>query len=202
MYTTEHVPPRMALPEFVGGLRLTAADGQKPSLGGFFTVSDLAVVRSPAVAAIMESRSEREIRISNAVSIADRRVYKLDYDSHEAGFPLPAGKDTVFVLTVGVTSSDHGEIDRWYESEHLAMLRAVPGWLRSRRYTLIGGGATGYPEGKEIPKLLAVHEWTSAEALKTEEFKAATSTEWRTRAMATTTVVERRTFDVFQVLRK
>ncbi|KAH7090036.1 hypothetical protein BKA62DRAFT_750637 [Auriculariales sp. MPI-PUGE-AT-0066] len=200
MYEEDHVPPRIALPTFLGGVRLEAADGQQPTIGGIFHITDSSAAFSPEVQKLIANRSERETRISNAYKIVDRRVYKLEYDSVEAGFPCTG--ETKYVLTVSMTSTDPDNVDKWYAEEHLEMLRAVPGWLRSRRYSLVNGAATGYAEEKQMPKLMALHEWASADALKTPEFKAATSTEWRDRVVASVVASERRGWNVVRVLHK
>ncbi|EJD37969.1 hypothetical protein AURDEDRAFT_116640 [Auricularia subglabra TFB-10046 SS5] len=208
MYETEHAPPRMALPEFVGGVRYRAADGQKPAWLGVFSVSDLGVVQSPKVAALMAARSEREVRIADAYAGLDRRAYALTYDSArdtDPSVPKTDGMQPRVALLVGLSHPDVGELDRWYNEEHLKMLRAAPGWVRSRRYKFVGGGQAGplfAGDGKkEVPAFMALHEYTSWEALESAEFKAATSTEWRNKVIGETTVQERRRFEVFKVLK-
>lgn len=201
MYENDHVPPRLALPEFIGGARYKAIDGEKPTWAGLFSVSDLGVISSPKVAALMAQRSEREIRIAGSYAGLDRRAYALVYDSAaDPDAPKVDAKPAV-ALMVGITTSDPDELDAWYDGEHLALLRAVPGWVRTRRYKFVGGGLSGpVVEGKVVPEALGVSEFTSEDALQSEEFKKATSTEWRDRVVKNVSLIERRTFQVYKVL--
>ncbi|KZV86719.1 hypothetical protein EXIGLDRAFT_652928 [Exidia glandulosa HHB12029] len=193
----------MALPEFVGGARYRAIDGQKPTWAGVFSVSDLAVINSPKVGALMAQRSEREVKMSNAYAGLDRRAYLQVYDSlsDPAAPKVDESVKAGVALMVGFNTSDPEGLDKWYEEEHLAMLRAVPGWVRTRRYRFVGGGLAGpVVEGKVVPALMALSEFASEDAFTSDEFKKATSTEWRAKVLKDVTIAERRTFKVFKVL--
>lgn len=203
MYENDHVPPRLAMPEFVGGYRLQAIDGEKPSWGGLFSVSDLGVINSPQVAALMAQRTERELRISGAYTALDRRAYKLIYDSVDDESARKSDVQPTIVLFVGITTSDPEELHAWYKEEHLTMLSATPGWARTRRYRFIGGGVAGpLLEGKVVPEFLSVVEFASEADLQSDEFKASISTPRRDEISKNVTLRERRVFKIFKTISK
>ena len=77
----------------------------------------------------------------------------------------------VFLVTFQVPEQDQGEFDSWYETEHVARLMQVPGWLRCRRYAVADQGIT--------PTRVAVHELASLAALDSPLRAAAAASEWR-----------------------
>ena len=79
----------------------------------------------------------------------------------------------------------------WYEQEHIPMLLEVPGWRRIRRYRLAGG--SGGP-GWSAPDWLSLHELAGPEVLEEPAYRAAVSTPWRDRIVASAVRRERRVF--------
>jgi hypothetical protein len=79
--------------------------------------------------------------------------------------------DYLFLVTFDVPREGQGEFDSWYETEHVARLMEVPGWLRCRRYAVAGDG--------DAPTRVALHELASLEALDSPLRAAAAASEWR-----------------------
>jgi hypothetical protein len=77
----------------------------------------------------------------------------------------------VFLVTFRVPQEDQGEFDTWYETEHVARLMDVPGWLRCRRYAVADHGMS--------PTRVALHEIVSLAALDSPLRAAAAASEWR-----------------------
>jgi hypothetical protein len=77
----------------------------------------------------------------------------------------------VFLVTFRVPREDQGEFDSWYETEHVARLMEVPGWLRCRRYAVADEGTS--------PTRVALHELASLAALDSPLRAAAAASEWR-----------------------
>ena len=77
----------------------------------------------------------------------------------------------LFLVTFQVPREDQGEFDSWYETEHVARLMEVPGWLRCRRYAVADHGAT--------PTRVALHELASLAPLDSPIRAAAGASEWR-----------------------
>ena len=90
----------------------------------------------------------------------------------EIGDTGPCGPGRyLFLVTFHVPQEDQGEFDSWYETEHVARLMEVPGWLRCRRYAVADHGAT--------PTRVALHELASLAALDSPLRAAAAASEWR-----------------------
>jgi hypothetical protein len=66
------------------------------------------------------------------------------------------------------------------------MLVQVPGWRRIRRYRLLAGSA---------PDFLSLHEVAGPEVFDEPGYRAAVSTPWRDRVVASAVRRERREFD-------
>lgn len=68
------------------------------------------------------------------------------------------------------------EFNRWYEEEHIPMLSKVPGWQSTYRGKLL---LLSSKAEQDTPKYAAFHRYAKENGSDTsEEWKAATSTEW------------------------
>jgi hypothetical protein len=177
-YDTEHAPARLRVPGIHGGHRFRAADGRSPGWLAVYPL-ELAALDSPAYAAA-RVRSPYEETVVERLAVLDRRVY-----ARIGGPGAPAPDACPLLLTVGLTSSDPEGLDAWYDSEHLPMLREVPGWLRTVRYRRLEGAG---------PDRLAVHELAGPAVFGTPQYARAVSTAWREAVARTVTARERRLF--------
>jgi hypothetical protein len=80
------------------------------------------------------------------------------------------------------------DMTAWYEQEHIPMLLAVPGWRRIRRYRLVGPAPLDGPGFG----FLSLHELAGPEVLSEPGYRAAVSTPWRDRIVASALSRERR----------
>jgi hypothetical protein len=78
-----------------------------------------------------------------------------------------------YTLHVQCEPADDDEFHKFYEEEHLDLLRKVPGYRRAQRYELVNHMMG---ELKPVPRFLVIHEFTSLDALNGPELKAANST--------------------------
>lgn len=72
------------------------------------------------------------------------------------------------------------DFDNWYRNEHLSVLAAAPGFIRSRRYELVSASTLHEFERMEdgkVPKYLALHEF-AGENLPWKELGESAETEW------------------------
>jgi hypothetical protein len=87
-----------------------------------------------------------------------------------------------------VPAGSEDDLAAWYTEEHIPMLLEVPGWRRIRRYRLIR--AMDGPG----PDFLSLHELAGPEVLEDPRYRAAISTPWRDRVVASALRRERRVF--------
>lgn len=78
-----------------------------------------------------------------------------------------------YTLHVQCEPADDDEFHKFYEEEHLDLLRKVPGYRRAQRYELVNHMMG---ELKPVPRFLVIHEFNSLDALDGPELKAANST--------------------------
>ena len=91
-------------------------------------------------------------------------------------------------MATSVPAEATDDLNAWYADEHIPMLLGVPGWLRIRRFRLTR--ALDAPS----PDFLSVHELAGPEVLTEPGYRAAISTPWRDRVVASALSRERRVF--------
>ena len=182
-YDNEHVPARLALDGFGAVSRFRAADSLTPEWLATYEVAP-GTLDGAAYKAVWENASAREKSIMAAATI-DRRLYAPISDSGDTGEAPPV----LMAVSMSVPSSESAvaDMEAWYAEEHIPMLLAVPGWRRSRRYRLGSGDG---------PRYLSLHEIDSRAAFDTPEYKAAVSTPWRDRIVASAIGREKRVFEL------
>jgi hypothetical protein len=180
-YDNEHVPARLALDGFGAVSRFRAADSLTPEWLAAYAVKP-GTLDGAAYKAVWEQASAREKRIMSLATI-DRRLYAPISDSGATAEAPPV----LMAVSMSVPESAEADMEAWYVEEHIPMLLAVPGWRRSRRYALTSGDG---------PRYLSLHEIDSPESFDRPEYKAAISTPWRNRVVASAIGREKRVFDL------
>lgn len=188
-YDTEHVPLRInrftafrsAVRYSVTSTTLTPLDEGGVDMppvcewGAFYTVSSNITFADKAYIGLREQRSELEAELFTRLAIVDRRIYRLEYDSDlddsittprkKLGLKVQKQADTPKYLvtnSVDMTNeTNQKEYNKWFDQEHATLLSKVPGWKRSRRFTLIDNGVNGTEAKKghagAVPKCLGLH---------------------------------------------
>ncbi|KAH8119871.1 hypothetical protein DFH11DRAFT_13246 [Phellopilus nigrolimitatus] len=204
-YNDEHIPLRTALDGFKSATRFVQADGQKPTWGAVYDISDLDFLKSSAYTELAKTRSAREADVIKKLEYLERRVYTLNESAPTTVSSAFAGYTegtTLVAVSIDVAPENEADFHKWYDEEHIPLLSKVPGWLRSRRFILADSGASGAlkeTDGfKAPPKFLALHEYTSAENLASPEWKTATSTPWRNKVVDNALSVEKRILKIIK----
>jgi hypothetical protein len=87
--------------------------------------------------------------------------------------PVDERAGVIMLVAFDVPAGRTGEVDRWYEEEHIALLMRAPGWLRARRYHVLSHG--GGPRWTSM----AFHELRDIAVMDSPERAFARSTAWR-----------------------
>ena len=192
-YDHEHGPARMTVPGFTGACRYRAIDGQQPPWLALYETASLEVLDSPEYKTLVAGGSDREKFIMSHLATLDRRVYEQVSEDLPAGAlaAAPAGPPAILSVANTVPPETEDDMAAWYSQEHIPMLLEVPGWRRIRRYRLTGG--SGGP-GWSAPDWLSLHELAGPEVLEEPAYRAAVSTPWRDRVVASALRRERRVF--------
>lgn len=179
-YDDEHAPARLTVPGIRTAERYAGTDDARPDWLALYEL-DLDALATPEYRALNTDRSERETKVMGRLETLDRRVYELMGE-----YGTGSGPDRLLMVRAfTVPRPAVPDLDAWYAEEHIAALQAVPGWGRIRRYRLLEGAGAEY---------LALHEISGTEIFDTEEYRAAVTTPWRDRVVASAVVAERRLF--------
>ena len=193
-YDHEHGPARLAVPGFGRAYRYRALDGEKPPWLALYELDRPDVIDSAEYKALSANASDRDKSVGAGLATLDRRVYEqISEDGSPAGRPAPV------ILAVAMSVPEGGEDDlaAWYTEEHIPMLLRVPGWRRIRRFRLT---RTLDKPGPGVPDFLSVHELAGPEVLEDPGYRAAVSTPWRDRVVASALRRERRVFGLRNAL--
>jgi hypothetical protein len=187
-YDNEHVPARLRVPGIHAISRYRAADGLRPPWLALYDMVP-GTFDSPEYKALYDAASDREKSIMPRLAVLDRRVYDLISEDRPASRtppdPAEGPAPTVMAVSMSVPEGAEDDAAAWYAQEHIPMLLAVPGWRRVRRYRLTAG--TG-------PEHLSLHELDGQHVFEEDAYKAAISTPWRNRIVASAIDREKRVF--------
>jgi hypothetical protein len=190
-YDHEHGPARMKVPGFTAAHRYHALDDAKPPWLVLYELESPSVIDSPGYQALAANRSERDKSVGAGLATLERRVYEqVSSDGSDGGEPAPV----LLSVALTVPADARDDLAAWYTEEHIPMLLEVPGWRRIRRYRLVRGldGAS--------PDFLSLHELAGPEVLEEPGYRAAISTPWRDRVVASALRRERREFGLRNVI--
>ena len=199
-YDHEHGPARLTVPGFGPAYRYQALDGEKPPWLALYELDRPDVIDSPEYKALSANASDRDKSVAAGLATLDRRVYEqISEDGSPVGRPAPV----ILAVAMSVPEASEDDLAAWYAEEHIPMLLKVPGWRRIRRFRLtraLDGPGPGEPEdpggpgGPEPGSFLSVHELAGPEVLEDPGYRAAVSTPWRDRVVASALRRERRVF--------
>jgi len=184
-YDHEHGPARLAVPGIRSAYRYGALDEEKPPWLALYNLDSPGVLDSPEYKAVAADASDRDKSVAAALATVDRRVYEqLSSDGSTEDGPAPV----ILAVAMSVPAGSEDDLAAWYTDEHIPMLLEVPGWRRIRRFRLTRSlDASG-------PDFLSLHELAGPGVLEEPRYRAAISTPWRDRVVASALRRERRVF--------
>ena len=190
-YDHEHGPARLTVPGIEAAYRYRALDGEKPPWLALYELDRPDVIDSPEYKALGANASDRDRSVGAGLATLDRRVYEQISEDGSAGRPAPV----ILAVAMSVPEDSEDDVAAWYTEEHIPMLLTVPGWRRIRRFRLTRAlDAPG-------PGFLSVHELAGPEVLEDPGYRAAVSTPWRDRVVASALRRERRVFGLRNAIR-
>jgi hypothetical protein len=184
-YDHEHGPARMKVPGFTAAHRYHALDDAKPPWLVLYELESPGVIDSPGYQALAANRSERDKSVGDGLATLERRVYEqVSSDGSDGEEPAPV----LLSVALTVPADARDDLAAWYTEEHIPMLLEVPGWRRIRRFRLERGMDGPGPE------FLSLHDLAGPQVLEEPAYRAAISTPWRDRVVASALRRERRVF--------
>jgi hypothetical protein len=155
-YNTEHVPARMALPEFERARRFQDAEGRLNFLA-IYEVAGTHAFTSPGFLALRAKPSPHTVEMLSHVTGLTRFICEEISDTG----PAVTGR-FLSVNAFDVPAAAGAAFDEWYETEHTPRLMAADDWLRVRRYKIVDGGDRDWTH-------IAVHEIASRKVMDSPE---------------------------------
>lgn len=165
-YTNVHVPDVLQVPGYVSAIRYKAFPSWQPIAQQYLTIYDLEVTDAAHVQRISDEHIRRigagEMRRSPEGAMdrdTMRAMYYLERSPRQSSklsvADIPNG---VFLAYAAPASPERtGELDQWYDSQHLPDVLDLPGFTAAQRYTKTDINMVGQPWVSENP-LLTVYE--------------------------------------------
>ena len=194
-YDHEHGPARLSVPGLGPAYRYRALDELKPAWLALYELDRPDVIESPEYKALSANASDRDKAVGAGLATLDRRVYEQISDDGSPVGRNPDPAPVILAVAMSVPEGSENDLAAWYTEEHIPMLLQVPGWRRIRRFRLTRAlDGPGEPGDLEPGSSLSVHELAGPEVLEDPGFRAAVSTPWRDRVVASALRRERRVF--------
>jgi hypothetical protein len=191
-YDHEHGPARLTVPGIGPAYRYRALDELKPPWLALYELDRPDVIEGPEYKALSANASDRDKAVAAGLATLDRRVYEQISDDGSPVGRNPDPAPVILAVAMSVPEGSENDLAAWYTEEHIPMLLQVPGWRRIRRFRLTR--ALDGPGDLEPGSFLSVHELAGPEVLEDPGFRAAVSTPWRDRVVASALWRERRVF--------
>lgn len=171
-YDTEHLPERRELPGWLSGARYLAADGRSLSVA-LYDLDSLDALASEAYQRLVTSASspwrDRVHRLRNAVERPSQRYECLQVNPGPA--VAPGGPADLYLARMDVTAERDEEFNRWYDTEHLPALAAVPGVRLARRFRAVNHDA-------RLHRYLATYHLDAPEVVRSPAWREAVRSPW------------------------
>jgi hypothetical protein len=177
-YDTEHLPERQRVPGFLLCQRWIGADDRKIAIATY-DLDNVAVLQSPGYQAIGGANlSPWSKRVTSRVE----RLMRFEGDQILPGDRLPPDNAGGFLINaMNVDPAAEAEFNKWYDTEHIPALAAVPGVLAARRFrATVSLQPTGLSCGANR-RYVALYHLVSPDVQATPAWKSAADSEWTRR---------------------
>ena len=175
-YDTEHLPERLSIPGFESARRWidpAAAPGSGKYLATY-ELANLQVLNTPEYLAHVGDGFTPWSRRCLSRCLLFRRWACRQILPGDA---VPDPKAQALFLACGDVPAEHDtEFNRWYDTEHIPLLKAVPGVLGARRFF----------DAQGTPRYVTLYELADAGVPASAAWQAALETEWAKRIDAIT----------------
>ena len=170
-YDSEHLPERLSIPGFASARRWV--DPQAPlGSGKYLATYELdspQILQTPEYLAHVGEHFTPWSRRCLSRCLLFRRWACAQIFPGDAA---PSTEASALFLACGDVPAEHeSEFTRWYDTEHLPLLCAVPGVLRVRRFLAAEGE----------PRYIALYDLADAGSVGSAPWKAALATPWAQR---------------------
>jgi hypothetical protein len=177
-YDDEHLAERLAIPGFVAAQRWEAAGrcdlalAPERRVGRYLATYELErpeVLDSPTYLARFRDGPTPWTKRSLGRTIVFRR-WACERIDPDAAAPAAAAR-AVFLACGDVPAAHERELNRWYDEEHVPLVRRIAGVLAARRFRARSGA----------PRYIALYDLADERVPESAEWQAAARTPWARR---------------------
>jgi hypothetical protein len=166
-YDLEHIPERRRVPGFTNAERWIDVKNPKLSIATYDLESIAALTSAPYLAVAHDNGSPWTKRVTARC----RRLLRYEGEQTVPGNQTaPVDAVAVLLVAMNVAPEHEGELNEWYDTEHIPALAAVPGTLSARRY-----------RGRGDQRYVALYHFAAAEVPGSAAWKNAAGTPWTER---------------------
>ena len=165
-YDTEHLPERLAIPGFRSARRWVNPQAG-PGTGKYLATYELdspQVFETPEYLAHVGDNFTPWSKRCLSRCVLFRRWACAQFLPGDAA-PDPAAQ-ALFLACGDVPAEHEAEFNKWYDTEHVPLLSAVPGVLRARRFL----------DARGKPRYIALYELAAADVVASAPWNAALAT--------------------------
>lgn len=170
-YDIEHIPLRMAAPDFRSAQRYR--DGQTLNYLAVYEMDGPGALATPAYGRIKNQPSETTRAMLGSVSGFTRYIGRAIGLHGLPGADLLSAS-VLYAVFFEVPPMRVTEFDSWYAEDHVPLLLGDPRWIGTRRFEIVDGAPHKYNR-------LALHYLTDRLVLDSEARVKARETPWRAR---------------------
>lgn len=165
-YDLEHFPERVVIPGVIKAQRWLSGKGDQRISVAIYDTDDVSVLKGPGFQAVTGANWSPWTHRIHKVTRSRRRFEATQLLPGEA--VAPEGAAAMLFFAMNVDPAHEAEFNRWYDTEHLPLLAAVPGVITARRYCATASD----------PKYIAMYYLESRDVVKSDGWQAAVSTPW------------------------
>lgn len=163
-YNREHVPMVVRLPGFARGRRYEV-EGATPRFLAWYDTADETIEPGADFQRFVANPTPWWKRVARFLEHRERMNFRLMRD---VGRVTAEDTPWLYIVHTDIPDDIVDEYNAWYDQEHLPRLVTVPGVVRARRYTAVGGS----------PRYLTAYELTDRDAFESPEGLKARKTPW------------------------
>lgn len=175
-------------------MQFKATDGQTPEWLTVYDAASAEVIKSTEYAQMRDSAYEIDSATVSRLPVLQRRTYTLIRESVAKHYALPAKYILLVVWSVPAHLDE--EYNKWYDEEHMAEVAQTPGWIRGRRYKLIGSQDIASRPGPPVYNYLIMFDWDNGDYWEYIEQKQPTP--WTRRMLAAGEGLEIRRYELYR----